>query len=391
MTISEKEFKVSRELRLFFVKHFERWKEKNSGTLQELADKCGVSPSYLSQIGRYGRVPGRPVLLLLAFNFQLEDPAEIFRVCGISAEWPYRRDVVLGRHKDEHSSFLSLRVDMPALAEAVAAQVKRQLSGSISASLYSREPLRIGVNPMQGWFIKADTFKAGRSLFEDLCNQLGLTLQRGIKLEMVPFAAHVEHLVQGEQDLYGPVMASPVPRQGVIYSTSLFRVAVVGVQRLRDTEGLEHVAPPKKLDDLRNESLRIAVLRNALPHLLLNSRFGRADETLVLCDSDEEAAERILLKGIRQPAHLFLCNALFALHVCSAHPKELALVFDKSDGVLEYENTTIAMRPEWRTHEEDLNRALGFLLHQGGFKERIENLFNPRQRSLISFDAPPRV
>ena len=62
-SLDPKQFEVSKDLKSFFNKELLKWKKDNRMTLDDLARRCGISASYLSQVSRYGRIPNKPILI----------------------------------------------------------------------------------------------------------------------------------------------------------------------------------------------------------------------------------------------------------------------------------------------------------------------------------------
>ena len=83
------EFESSPDLKRLFLRELELWRRATHLGLADLSHRCGVSPSYLAHIGRYGRIPSKPVLILLALNFGLQNPRELFESAKLSDEWPF--------------------------------------------------------------------------------------------------------------------------------------------------------------------------------------------------------------------------------------------------------------------------------------------------------------
>ena len=108
-------------------------------------------------------------------------------------------------------------------------------------------------------------------------------------------------------------------------------------------------------------------------------------EQLFLCDSDREARDRVLLRGIQNPAHLFVCNSLFAQSVYGEHPKDTKLLFAETRASVDYEDITIAIKPEWKSVAGLVNQALDFLLLRAGFTVRLEKRFSDKRSKLLSF------
>ena len=101
-------FETSKELKHVYNEQMERWRERERSGLEELAKRCGVSPAYLAHVGRYGRIPSRPVLVLLALNFNMPDPERLLAAAGVKEPWPYDEPVALLPRSAADTGFLSL-------------------------------------------------------------------------------------------------------------------------------------------------------------------------------------------------------------------------------------------------------------------------------------------
>lgn len=96
--------RCSREFKACFVKHFQRWSIDNNLGMADLAIRCGVSTEYIRQILRNGRVPGKPVLLLLTLNFGLAQSEELFVAAGLLGEHPV---VIQSKQIDPNGIYLN--------------------------------------------------------------------------------------------------------------------------------------------------------------------------------------------------------------------------------------------------------------------------------------------
>lgn len=387
MIAKKESFSSSRELRIYFNEQFEVWKERTSGNLKLLASLCGVSPSYLSQVSRYGRVPGRPVLVLLAFNFRLSDPQKLFELANIKEDWPYEKRIGLFQDTRGEDSFVTVKVDLPGLSESIRSIIKHEMKPVAGSDLLARGPIRIGVNSMQPWMLESQDNIAEHGVFQDLCLQLGVSFQQQVVFKQIPFAQYQKRLVSSDIDLYGPVMSIPTNSSGIVFSRPLLRTSVVAVARQRDTPELAKLPNPKRIEDLRTSDHKIAVLKGALPQLILATKLKIPPERLILCDSDEEARDRIILKGIQNPAHLFICNSLFAESIQRDHPKYTKALFEEGSGAIDMEDVTFAIKPEWQSVAPLINQALDFLLARAGFASRISELFTEKTSKLLTFVA----
>ena len=164
----------------------------------------------------------------------------------------------------------------------------------------------------------------------------------------------------------------------------MYRVGVVAIWRMRADDGLAKLPVPKKFEDLKNHDYKIAVLQHALPNLIANGRLDRDDETLILCDSDDEAKDRLLLTGIREPAHIFICNAIMAEQIVRENPKALQLLFANQNNYIDYEQAAIAVRPDWSAMLPAINETMQFLMKSAGLQDKMIASFDKKSREYIS-------
>jgi transcriptional regulator with XRE-family HTH domain len=117
-------FETSTELKTLFARELRAWRARHGLSMDELAQRCGVSRSYLAHVGRYGRVPGKPVLLLLALNFELPEPALLLKAAGAKEPWPFPATTRLADHDTTNSGFLSVKLDMNGFVDALKSAIK---------------------------------------------------------------------------------------------------------------------------------------------------------------------------------------------------------------------------------------------------------------------------
>ena len=124
------EFDSSLELKALFVKELRAWSTRHNAGIKELARRCGVSASYLAHIGRYGRIPSKPILLLLILNFEIKDPQTFLAAAGVQEPWPYQTGThLIERSSESEPGFLSVRLDMNGLVEALAGAIREKAGG----------------------------------------------------------------------------------------------------------------------------------------------------------------------------------------------------------------------------------------------------------------------
>lgn len=365
-------FETSRPLRQFFTLHLEKWEREERLGLTDLADRCGVSPSYLGQVSRYGRIPGRPVLILLALNFKLKDPAEIFRLANTKDPWPYDRPVRLVSGSEEQPGFLTVRLDMQGLTEAIRDVVKAESRPRTVRELTHGNPLRIGLNRAQDFFFSGprDTFPP-KGFFPELCHLLELGLQTKIETRAVPFSDALELLTSGQIDIYGPMITTP-PRLGKAHFTRPFsRIGLSALGRKKRAIGLAPLPAPKSLQELRTKPYIVSVLRDTAAHHFAETSLG-ADTVLVVSDSPAEALERVTMVGIPRPAHLMLVDATIAVALYQSYRDDLELLFAEPERTLTFFENSIAVRPDWPELQLMLNEALLFMEKAGSLNALLE-------------------
>jgi|GEM_PF-1745184 len=391
------EFETSAELKRLFNVELEAWKKRTRSSLDVLSRRCGVSQSYLAHIGRYGRIPSKPVLILLAINFEMEEPESLFRAASLKDSWPFDGAVALGQRESQPDGFLSVKLDMNGFVDAIRSVVRTELKPSSLHSLLGGRPLRLGVNPTQRWLFEqnaAGEIDLSRGLASELYSMLGSALQCKIELIVTPFSRYLDKLLTGEIDLYGPMMSSPRSRSNILFSLPVHRLGISALFRTRACQSLSELAPPATIDDLIQGAYQIAVMRDSRAHLVATTRLRRSDNELLLCTTDEEAIERITLKGIARPAHLFLCNSLLSLYIVSQHHDHMKLVFGTPETLLDMCDNAFAVRPDWADALPAINEAIRFIMSSGGLRERMRSLTEGEFKGLIELpsygEAPQR-
>jgi transcriptional regulator with XRE-family HTH domain len=378
-------FERSRELKSLFEQLFEKWQKTERLTLDDLAGRCGVSPAYLSHVRRYGRIPSKPILILLALNFRI-DGEQLFRAAGLREDFPYEPSAEISLKKDEDPGFVSLRVDMDGFTNAIRGIVRTEMRGRGVKELLEKRPLRIGLNYHQFWLYETrlpPSNKQYEGFFPQFCRMLGIALQREVRIEYVPFARRLEKMRDGEIDLFGPMMVAPNLPGEIMFTHPLYRLGVSALFRKKEVDSLERLQPPRSVQELREKPYEIALLRNSFLHLLANTLLKRDDSSLILCDSDDETVERVLLKGVVRPAHLALINSVSANYCAKEHESDLQFLFSKKGSLLDYSDTAIAVRPDWPEIVPVLNEAIRFVLTRGGMAERLKETIPASARDLV--------
>ncbi len=115
---------------MLFVKELKLWSARHGLGVKELASRCGVSPSYLAHIGRYGRIPSKPIILLLALNFEMREPELLLKAAGIHDAWPFNVGTRLSEScAEDDPGFLSVKLDMNGLVEALTGAMRNRTTG----------------------------------------------------------------------------------------------------------------------------------------------------------------------------------------------------------------------------------------------------------------------
>jgi hypothetical protein len=371
------DFETSSELRRLFSQELERWCTQNRLGIEELSARCGVSRSYLSHVGRYGRIPSKPVLILLALNFQMKDPLALFRAAGLNEPWPFDTAAAVTPIQASSDGFLSIKLDMDGFVDAIKTVVREQFRPRTLTDLLSGRPLRLGLNLTQPWLFESHpdgTIDQSRGLVPELCSYLETFLRCPIEAAPVSFNRHVEKLRRGEIDIFGPMLAIPHAPSNILFSLPVNRIGISALMRLRDTAGISPLPQPDTFEDLRNPDYRIAVIKDSRAHLIANTRLNRPDNALVICDTIDEGLDRVLLKGVPNPAHIFVCNSMNTYHLSRAHKKDLRPLFDEKKTMIDICDNSFAIRPDWPEALPSINQALSFIMNSGGFAKRSQEI-----------------
>ena len=381
-TTSRQTFEQSSELKRVFNYQFDLWAKRNRGGLQELAELCGVSAQYISHIGRYGRVPAKPILFLLAFNFEMSDPQILLRAAGAKESWPYRAEMALRAKSAADSGFLSVNLDMNGFASAIRDIVRAEIKPRSLDELLSGRPLRVGMNFGQS-FLFGTTQKSSPSpsegFFPEMMRLIALALHVPLELHEISHSKYIEALQAGEIDVYGPIY-STAPRIGqALYTNPFCRVQLAGLWRQKKITSLENLPIPKRVSDLRKKDFRIAVHAESMSHHFALAELGIPLERLILCETPEESFERILMSNVPRPAHLVLTDAPHALTTQAEHAKFMQVIFaDGGSQAPPYEDT-LAVRTDWPTVIEVFNTVLDFLARNSSLERLFQRCIEPEK------------
>lgn len=373
----QSDFDTSSELRRLFSQEFENWRTRTRLSIEELSARCGVSRSYLAHVGRYGRIPSKPVLILLALNFEMKAPHTLFRAARLDEPWPFDTPAAINPIQASSDGFLSIKLDMDGFVDAIKTVVREQFRPRTLADLLSGRPLRLGLNLTQPWLFESHpdgSIDQSRGLVPELCSYLETFLRCPIEAAPVPFNRHVEKLRRGEIDVFGPMLAIPHAPSNILFSLPVNRIGISALMRLRDTAGIPPLPLPTTFEDLRAPDYRIAVIKDSRAHLIANTRLNRPDTALVICDTIDEGLDRVLLKGVSHPAHIFICNSMNTYHLARAHKSELRPLFDEKTTMIDICDNSFAVRPDWPEALPSINQALSFIMNSGGFAKRSQEI-----------------
>lgn len=378
-------FERSKKLKELIAEPLDHWK-KSKGDLNILADKCGITPSYLSQLRRYGRIPGRSVLILLAFNLGI-DGQELFDAAGINSIFPYDRQKTIRDRSEEPDTVFSVKLNSDHFAGMVKNIIREEFRKKSLKDLLRGRPLRIGVNYHQFWLfdsVKPPKDNRHGGFFPDLCNMLAVALQHEVELIAVPYCEYLDKLSKGEIDLYGPTLIVPSLLQKVNYTNPFFQVGMSAVMRKREHTSLKQMPLPETFKDLMNKDYKIAVLKDAQAHLLTNTKLKRPDDSLILCSTDEECMERVALSGINNPAHLYIATSMIALLIAEADPDSYQPLFVSKNNMLDMIDNVIAVRQDWPELIPLLNESIDFLKSRGGLSDQLHEIHNGHYHDVVN-------
>jgi ABC-type amino acid transport substrate-binding protein len=379
-------FKTSLALKNLFNTYFEKWSLENRAGYDELARRCGLTGAYISQIGRYGRVPSKSALILLALNFELRDPSEILKAAEILEIWPYPKSAHLSFNAREAEGFLSVKIDMDGLAKAIQSAVGKEIRPRSVKDLLQGRSLKIGFNPFKFWLFESterDIHGEYKGFFPEICRMLGVSIQAKIDQGFVEYPDYPAKFASGELDIFGPVVVAPNLPTNTIFTNPLYRIGMSAMYRVRAIKDLDTLPMPEVAEDLLNPAYRIAVVRNSRAHLLCNTRFRRTDKDLVICRTTEEALDRTMLKGVSNPAHLFMCNSVDAVLWDREFKRDLKAIFIKKSELLDLAEAGIAVRSDWPELVSSLNDIISFLSSTGTISQSLNHWVPEGMEGLI--------
>ncbi len=365
---------TSRELRLVFTRHLDNWTKKKRSSQEELARLCGVTPSYISQISRYGRIPSKPVLILLGLHLELDDPGELFRAAKIDESWPIEKGMRLS-NSPEQNGFLSLKLDMNGFTQAIREIVRGEVKPRTIGELTRGAPLRFGFNRYQRWYFDQELSSKSElplgGAFPDMLALLSTALRNEMKTEDIIFSDSFERLKSGTLDAYGPIFSTPERFGHALYTTPFCRVGVSALWRKGDTPLLKKLPVPRSIQELREGDYVIAVLRDAMSHHFALTDLGKKEKDLVICDSPDETTERLLLSSIPRPAHINIMDSFTSYVIEQKHKKQVERLFCSKNNVLGWLDDVIAVRPDWPELLQILNDTLKYGSRSGAIQKLI--------------------
>jgi len=383
-SVPELNFKASKQLRTLFLEEFDLWSKKNRAGMDELARRCGLSPAYISQIGRYGRIPSKSALILLALQFELRPAERIFTAAGISESWPLEEGLLLRKGSALNDSFLTLNLDMEGLRKSVREVIREEVRPRNIKDLTRGRPLKIGVNPLMEWNAKeAKPSQELRGFFPEVCEMLALSLQCNIETHIVEYSSYEDLFARGELDMFGPLLFAPTFTTHSLFTTGLYRAGLSALFRKKPHPELKPLPEPKHLQDVIDGDYQIAVLRKGRSHLVCKTLLKKSDDQLILCDSHEEAFERITLKGIRRAAHLFFVNSVTAHDFAEGAAREVSFLFSRPETIVDRCEVSAVIRPDWPELVTRVNEAFGFLIQTGALEESLNRWLPKEYRHLI--------
>jgi hypothetical protein len=307
----------------------------------------------------------------------MKDPVSLLRAAKVDEPWPFDSGAEINRAETPANGFLSVKLDMEGFVDAIKGVVRDQIRPRTIREILGDRPLRIGLNTIHPWMFESSEngrVDPTRGFMPELCTLLGSSLGCPVSIKPLPYGQYVDALALGEVDLFGPVLSIPEGPAKAFFSIPINRLGLSALMRLRPTTGLEELPAPESFDEIRGTKYVIAVVRNSRAHLIANMRLNRPDEKLLVCDSVDEALDRLLLTGVNKPAHMFICTTISAHRYFQQHPSEVKPLFDTPSTLIEMADNTFAIRRDWAEAVPIINQALQFVLNSGGFARRAEEL-----------------
>lgn len=363
-------FEHSGELKRVFNELSDKWCKKNRLGLADLAERCGVTLQYLSHIGRYGRIPSKPILTLLAFNLDVAQPEDLFRMAGMNDPWPYESGMGLRQRPATESGLLSVSLDMNGFAAVIKEIVRAEVQPKRLDDLLGRRPLRVGLNRGQFFLFEKKSRDSHEGFFPELMRSLALSLRCEVEFVDIVHSEFPKKLSNGAIDCFGPVYRTAPRLAHALFSKPFCSVPVAGLGRGKKASSLPSLPHPKKISELRKKDYIVAVHRDSMAHHFAETELGIPSERIIPCDLPEEALERVLLTNLPRPAHLMLTDTPFARRAAEDHGAGLETLFDERASDSAHYEDTIAVRQDWPALLAVIDQAIEFL-KKGGAIERL--------------------
>ncbi len=368
--------KHSKSFKQFFNEQFELWSLENNLSLRDLADRCGVTSSYLGQVKNYGRIPGLPVLILLAFNFKLSKPADILKIAEINSTWPYRPNIKLKDSQDETPGFINFKIDMSGFQGAIREIVRDEIRPQSLPELNSKTTLRIGINPLQSGFQN----KSKQHIFQELFQLITVSMHANLEFVEVDHRNALEMLKSGRLDIYGPLYITASRIGHYTFSEPLGHSPMSVFWRTAPSKFLEELPIPQNLQEIKKNPYKIAVLAETCSHDFARNILNLNSENLIICENPEEIIERVTLSGLKRSAHFAFCDLLTSSSIQEDFPSSVKLLF-KDNPLQPGYDLSIAVREDWPDFLRKLNTTITFLKSHGS----LEDLYQRHSIDFLNF------
>lgn len=381
--MTQNSFATSPIFKSIFRAKFEAWQKRTGGTLERLASLCGVTPSYLGHVKRYGRVPGKPVLILLSLVLEIEDVREFFEAAGVKNEWPYESAMRISRIDQRENGFISLQVDMQGLSTAIAEVIRAEFKPRSLIQLTRGKPLRVGLNVAQSFLCgkKADTFYGA---FPELMKLILLSAQQKYVFKDEPYAQALERLQSGDLDIYGPLYSTPKRLGQATFSFPFCRVSVAALWRKRSCAALPRLPQPRSLQEVVGRGYEVSVLKDSSSHDFALTVLGVPESRIIVCPSPKACIDSVILAAQARPAHLLLADAPIALDIAKTHAEQLEVLFDGAEDSLGFFENAMAIRPDWPELQQFVSETVRFLRAEKTIQELISRCVDADlQRAIV--------
>ena len=198
---------------------------------------------------------------------------------------------------------------------------------------------------------------------------LALSLQCRVEFSFIEYGDYPDALDRHRIDLFGPCVSAPNLPANTAFTSPLYQIGMSALMRKHPTADLPSLPRPKSIREMIDGPYQLAVIRNSRAHLLANTRFKRTDSQLVICHSHEEAIDRVTLRGVVRPAHLFICNSVDARLWNAEHRNQMVPLFDTPEDLLDLAETGIAVRSDWPELVAAINDFTAFVERSGTLTE----------------------